>query len=310
MKRLLALSSLIALTAVVGACGGSDSDSDAEAKDTPVEQSADAAGDEHAAGSHDMEGMDHSAGDMEGMDHGAGAHDHADGGADGGADKGLGMLSNGHHEAMEYTELDAPTQEQLDQMIELSRQAVADYPTLADAHAAGWRNAGPFSPGLGLHVTAKWAAKGMNPDGVVDAEDASNPMIVIYDGTDPAAKVAGFMYYSVAEDQPEGFPGKNDFWHYHTNVCAVFTPEGTEAPFGADRSVSKKQCDSVGGVLMPKTQWMVHVWSIPGYEVDQADGGIFAEVNPKLDCPDGSYYIMPMKDWKDHPESICKSELN
>ena len=79
---------------------------------------------------------------------------------------------------------------------------------------------------------------------------------------------------------------------------------------GADRGVTKKQCDEVGGVLMPKTQWMVHVWSIPGYEVDQADGGIFAEVNPKLACADGSYYIMPIKQWKNHPDNVCKSELN
>ena len=244
---------------------------------------------------HDKAGTDH------GDDHG----DKAD-------DKGLGMLHNGHHEEMKYVKLDAPTQAQLDELVALSRKSVAAYPTLGEMHAAGGRNAGPFSPGLGLHVTAPWVTKGFNVDGVVDAADAEHPLIVIYDGTTPDAKVAGFMYYSAYPldgGPPQGFPGTNDTWHYHSDVCTKFTKNGTEAPFGADRSTTKEMCDTVGGVLMKKTQWMVHVWSIPGYEVDEKDGGMFAEVNPKLDCSDGTYFMMEEKDWIDHPLDICKSEL-
>jgi hypothetical protein len=239
--------------------------------------------------------------DMEGMDHGHDAEETV-------ADKGLGMLVNGHHETMKYTKLDAATQAKVDHFMDLSREVAAKYPTLKSAHAAGGRNAGAYGPGLGLHVTMPWAAQGLNFDGVIDDEDALHPLIMLYDGTEDDAKVAGFMYYSMAEKKPEGFPGANDFWHYHTNVCTKMGPDGTEAPLGADREVTKEQCDSVGGALMPKTQWMTHVWSVPGYE-NAEEGGLFAEVNPKLKCSDGTYYIMDAKDWPTHPKNFCKSEL-
>ena len=41
----------------------------------------------------------------------------------------------------------------------------------------------------------------------------------------------------------------------------------------------------------------------------EQDGGVFAEVNPKLDCPDGTYLMMEQKYMIDHPENVCKSEL-
>lgn len=257
---------------------------------------ANAPGTTAASSDHDqnMPGMDHSNAEM----------------AQSAADKGLGMLHNGHHETMHYTTLDAATQAQVDHYVDLSRQVAAKYPTLGSMRAAGGHNAGPYGPGLGLHVTAPWAAQGLNPDGVIDDEDALHPMIVIYDGVKDDAKVAGFMYYSIAQNQPEGFPGTNDFWHYHTNVCFKMGPNGSEAPMGADRTVTQDQCAAVGGVLMPKTQWMTHVWSVPGYEVPEKDGGIFAEVNPKLTCSDGTYYVMDAQYWPTHPTNFCKSELS
>jgi hypothetical protein len=41
---------------------------------------------------------------------------------------------------------------------------------------------------------------------------------------------------------------------------------------------------------MKQTQWMLHVWSVPGYR--SADG-VFAETNRRLDCPDGTFYELP-----------------
>ena len=60
---------------------------------------------------------------------------------------------------------------------------------------------------------------------------------------------------------------------------------------------------------MAKTQWMVHVWSVPGYEVPQASGGVFAEANPKIKCSDGTYYMMDVSQMAQHPTNVCKSEL-
>src|SRR6185436_17629978 len=103
-----------------------------------------------------------------------------------------------------------------------------------------------------------------------------HPMTIIYDGNEPTSKIAGFMYYSFAEKRPEGFIGPNDYWHYHTNTCIKMAADGSiEAPLGADRPVTPAECSALGGMFMQKTNWMVHVWTVPGYEVGQEHGGVF-----------------------------------
>lgn len=224
-------------------------------------------------------------------------------------DLGLGMLQNGHHAEIAVHELDQETQAELDAQIAATRRVAGMYPTVADAMAAGYRRAGPFAPGLGVHFTRP-TPQSFNPDGVMDAEDLANPMSIIYEGIEPDAKIAGFMYYSFAGEKPEGFAGPNDEWHYHTNVCITTNPDGgTDAPLGADRSVSQADCDRVGGTLIGNTGWMVHVWSVPGYGLSDELGGMFGEVQPKLTCPDGTYFMMAPRHWPDHPYSVCRSEL-
>jgi hypothetical protein len=113
------------------------------------------------------------------------------------------------------------------------------------------------------------------------------------------------MYYAMSKDEPAGFAGGNDVWHYHEDLCLKFGgAKGIEVPYGLDNSATRQQCESVGGRLMKQTNWMVHVWSVPGWESRQ---GLFGEVNPALMCPDGSYYQYPPEQWSKHPESACKS---
>jgi hypothetical protein len=233
--------------------------------------------------------------------------DHQHGGGEGeqtGDDKGLGMLVNGHHGAMTIKPVDALTQAKLDGQLAVTREVAATYPTIADAVAAGYRRQGPYSPGLGIHYGRY---NNMNADGVMDHEDLLNPMTIIYDGTEPTSKIAGFMYYSFAGEKPEGFIGPNDHWHYHTNTCIKPAADGLDAPLGADQQVTRAQCEAVGGSLMDKTGWMVHVWTVPDYPVDEEHGGVFGEHNPALTCPDGSYYVRPVDEWPDHPLNVCKS---
>ena len=46
-----------------------------------------------------------------------------------------------------------------------------------------------------------------------------------------AAPIAGFMYYSMSTEAPEGFAGPNDHWHRHSNVCVKFDgPNGRKVP--------------------------------------------------------------------------------
>ena len=59
----------------------------------------------------------------------------------------------------------------------------------------------------------------------------------------------------------------------------TFADGGIDAPFGADSDVPADLCIQAGGQVLQQTQWMVHVWSVPGWESQQ---GLFGEVNPAL----------------------------
>ncbi|HEX5616033.1 MAG TPA: hypothetical protein VFZ83_12845 [Acidimicrobiia bacterium] len=239
-------------------------------------------------------------------DRGALASAEPDGDADVAVDdRGLSLLANGHqHSNAAEVELDAATQAQLDAQLALTREVADRFPDIAAAVAAGYRRAGPFAPGLGIHYT-KPSSDGLNFDGVMTEAELLSPLAIIFDGTEPDAPIAGFMYYSMSAEAPEGFAGPNDHWHYHDNVCLVTNPDGTQdAPLGADREVTEEQCAALGGGLLPVTQWMVHVWTIPGYE---SDHGVFSEVNPAIDCPDGTYYQISEEEQLRAPLSNCRS---
>ena len=168
---------------------------------------------------------------------------------------------------------------------------VAAYPTIADAKAAGYTQSGPFSPGLGIH----YSPPGMtfNGDGDMDPEDLASGML-IYDGIDDDAPLAGFMFMAYQEEPPEGFVGDLDLWHSHSAVCIVSTPDGIETPFGADLDgITQEMCEAEGGSLLDFTGYMVHVWTVPGYESPE---GVFSDLNPRLTCPDGTYYKIETRD--------------
>ncbi len=220
-------------------------------------------------------------------------------------DKGLSLLTNGHHHEIRNDPLDPATQAEIDRQLAITREVAAQFPTLADAAAAGYRRAGPYSPGLGVHYTRSGMAE-LNTAGTMTDEALRHPQSLIYAGTDPSSPIAGFMYYSMSKIEPTGFPGTNDTWHYHSNVCIKRTAAGTEAPFGADRGdVTVDMCNGVGGIMLNTTQWMVHVWSVPGWENDS--GGVFAEVNPKLGCSDGTYYRLSDEELVAMPINSCQS---
>ncbi|HVJ97412.1 MAG TPA: hypothetical protein VNC41_11340, partial [Acidimicrobiia bacterium] len=119
----------------------------------------------------------------------------------------------------------------------------------------------------------------------------------------------GFMYYSASPYEPDGFAGRNDTWHYHEKLCLKQLPDGgVDVPYGLDHGATKAQCDKAGGFILPMSNYMVHVWSVPGYEMQARDGGIFGEAHRKLACADGSYYTLPLDEWIDHPLNACKSQ--
>jgi hypothetical protein len=250
---------------------------------------------------HGTHGAETAAG--AGNSHGAGAAAAED-------DKGLSLLSNGQHaHDMVVHELDAPTQKALDAQLDITREVAALTPTVADALAAGYQRVGPYFPGIGAHYMKRgFAGVTMNPDGVIDETDLRNPLMLIFDGTDRDSKIAGFMYYSMAGSEPAGFAGRNDYWHYHEQLCLKNTSEGIDVPFGLDHQATARQCERAGGYMLEASQYMVHVWSVPGFEMTKRYGGVFGEVNPKLDCADGTYYQLPIRQWAANRMNVCKAQ--
>ena len=218
-------------------------------------------------------------------------------------DFGLRDLENGQmtHDYGADQPLDTETRTELARQLSLTREVADKYPTLQSAVDSGRFRAGPFVPGLGTHMVG---AGSFDPDGVIDDNDARSPQTIIYDGLEPDAPIAGFMYYSTSKEEPEGFAGPNDHWHYHENVCIRPGTDGLDSPLGADRGVTAAECEAVGGRLMPETQWMVHVWTIPGYESNR---GVFSDVNPAIACSDGTYFTVPEADWTTYLKNICKN---
>lgn len=207
-------------------------------------------------------------------------------------DKGLSLIMNGHQHEHIVEPMDSATTALLAHQLARTAELVALYPTVAAAEAAGYRRQGPFSPGLGTHY-GKGAGTLVGP--TITDDNVLNPML-IYDGTDPDSQIAGFMYIAYGgAGAPDGFAGPNDIWHYHTNICIVTNPDGSaDTPLGADKeNVPKELCDSYGGFLLTNSPYMLHVWTVPGYESSK---GVFNEVNPALDCADGTYYTKPIED--------------
>jgi hypothetical protein len=226
-----------------------------------------------------------------------------------GDDKGWSLLGNGHQHPHEDEPLDAATQQELDRQIAVTQQLVAKYPTVAEAVAAGYRRAGPFSPGLGAHYMEPFNPASLtggtaSGTGAITDTQLLHPMLV-FNGVTPDAPLIGFMYMTMgAQAIPEGFAGPNDIWHYHNNVCIAFGAGGIETPLGADREITPEQCSAAGGRLIAATGYMAHLWSVPGWENPK---GLFAELNPKVTCKDGTYWQIPF-DQLGHNTTTCRDE--
>jgi hypothetical protein len=206
-------------------------------------------------------------------------------------DRGFSKLENGVQHSHTFELPVTPGDRALlTHQMDLARQVALQYPTLADAEAAGATRAGAFSPGLGAHMIMGGNFHYGATDAPMTDEQIRHPIAWIYDGTKPDSKIAGLFYLAVSKD-PAGFAGPNDVWHQHSNICIVMRPGGgTDAPLGADRDATKAQCDAVGGRLITATGPLLHVWAVPGYEDSQ---GVFAHLNPAITCADGTYHVIP-----------------
>jgi hypothetical protein len=109
---------------------------------------------DHAAGSHG----DHGGAEAGGHDHGATEDD-----------LGFSLLSNGHQHDRGVEPLTTDETVALAGQLAATAELVRLYPTIAAAEAAGWRRAGPFSPGLGTHYMAPTFH--LNADGAMNTPE-------------------------------------------------------------------------------------------------------------------------------------------
>ncbi len=245
---------------------------------------------DHAAGSH--------GGAVAGAHGGAAADAHGSAATDDAKLTGLDTLENGHQAhggnggAIDPHD---PNQTALAIQLAQTTKLIEKYPTVADVEAAGYRRAGPFVPGLGAHYVGLGNTD-VSDDGLAGVDGTMFP-IIIYDGVEPTSPIAGYMYMSFAGKTgvpPEGFIGDADIWHYHTNTCVVYADGHIDSPLGADGDATPAQCAKYGGSLINNTGYMVHVWTVPGYESTR---GTFSNINPAISCPDGTYFTLPKDDW-------------
>ncbi len=208
-----------------------------------------------------------------------------------GDDKGWSRIENGMQHNMTpdvpLAKIPLATRTDLLRQLALTMDVIKKFPTVKEAEAAGYRRAGPFIPGLGTH----YVGPRMNRTGTMTDADILNPSTIIYDGLKPDSPIAGFMYISVsmaaASKEPEGFAGPNDHWHFHTGICLTAGSNGVQEALGFDGSITEASCRSKGGNYVAATQYLLHVWTVPGYS---SALGVFAHTNPALTCPDGTYY--------------------
>jgi hypothetical protein len=180
---------------------------------------------------------------------------------------------------VQYDELPAETQRQLD----ITREFYVNYPTGADAAANGWFRASDNLAGIAAHYYPVAVPGATTPEQKALVEklgfDIYRPML-LYDGEEPSAPIVGVSYMVVGV--PPGFDGNWDVWHEHLGVCLKGPVAIADIGDDPESKISKtpEQCTAAGGRTMSiQGQYMVHVWSKPGFESTK---GVFSHDHPEL----------------------------
>jgi hypothetical protein len=159
---------------------------------------------------------------------------------------------------------------ELETQMTQARAVVAEYPTVKDAEAAGYRKSTPYVPCIGAHYTNIGLTMGFNPKA---------PSELLYDGTSADSKLVGLSYlvFNPGGKAPSGFAGKNDHWHQH-NANGGLCLQGGVVVGGEE--TTRKECAARGGRKTLLTDvWMMHAWVVPGFE---CSWGVFSGECPEL----------------------------
>ena len=160
---------------------------------------------------------------------------------------------------------------QFGEQLVIAREAALEFPTLADARAAGWILVGGYVSGAGQML--------MDPTSNSQDQvfDPTVPQGLLYASSNDSAPIVGVQYNAWTSDgsAPRGLIGQDMLWHLHTGTCEI------SASFLVvyDEAVTGKACSQVKGTLTDSVSWMVRAWVVPGWENSQ---GTLAHDNPLL----------------------------
>lgn len=176
--------------------------------------------------------------------------------------------------AINDAELTWEQRSQLGREIARVREIALAHPTLAAALDAGWTLAGLTARGAGQLVV----------DASRDFRDVTfdidSPHGLIYASNDPSAPVVGVQYaqWISTSDQPSGFTGQENLWHFHGGTC-VIDGEFGEYALPLDEPTTGVGCQEVDGTRSDSVSFMIRAWVVPGWENPY---GTFAHDHPSL----------------------------
>jgi hypothetical protein len=178
---------------------------------------------------------------------------------------------HGHRGPIKWQAMDRATRDQLGQQLEIAHQVTLQFPTVADAEAAGYTMVTTYVPCIGAHY--------IKVSNMMGGFDPAKPSMLLYDGTNPDSKIVGLSYSVLGDPNkpPEGFAGPNDPWHKHDSNGGLCMKGGVVV--GAE-STSDAQCAARGGNKVAlHNLWMMHAWVADGWD---SSWGLFSAENPDL----------------------------
>lgn len=172
------------------------------------------------------------------------------------------------HGATEWQTIEDPEdQVALQAELQAAGEVIQQYPDIAAAEAAGYRQISPYVPGIGAH----WIDTGL-----LDADfDPARPEMLLFNGTEPTSQLVGLSYAAISDEPVDGFVGPNDTWHAHPGLCML-----GGLVVGID-GTPEELCRSVGGEIASglANLQMAHLWQVPGWE---SPWGLFSAENPLI----------------------------
>lgn len=167
------------------------------------------------------------------------------------------------------------------------------YPTRADAEAAGWKVMFEYFSGMGTHhgkdtfTEAVINSPSFNRNDPIlpgtSTFDPAQPNTLQYDSDGPDAELVGMSWYvRSTTGPPAGFAGGIDWWHHHPRLCIRKQDPTIIGINGSDAG-----CAQMNGInLNMERYYMLHLWVVDDLEYE-AD--VFAPMHPCIQYPDATF---------------------